>query len=131
MKTLVMVVFLALAVSGCTSLATAPGTVDLGEEFQLPYGQTVIIPEARLSLTFRELGEDSRCPEGANCIWAGNARVILIVSDLETSLNTTLEPRQVLHRGYSIQLVGVAPYPKLGEVHKVEDYAVTLVVERE
>ena len=131
MKTIVVVAFWAIVLSGCKSPATAPNTVGLAEEFQLAYGQTVIIPEARLSLTFQDLGEDSRCPVGAICIWAGNARAIVVVSDFEVSLNTTLEPRQILHRGYSIRLVDVAPYPELGEQHRPENYVITLIAEKE
>jgi hypothetical protein len=127
MKSILIAVLLTLMISGCHS----PTGVNLGEQFQLKYGQNVFVPAANFTVTFTSLGDDSRCPEGALCFWAGNARVVVSISGIDASLNTTLEPREVSHSGYNIQLLGVNPYPKLNEHHVPEDYSITLVVTKE
>ena len=40
---------------------------------KIPQGETVILKG--ISIKFLEVIEDSRCPEGVNCIWAGRAIV--------------------------------------------------------
>lgn len=40
---------------------------------KIPKGETVVLKG--VSIKFLEVVEDSRCPEGVNCIWAGRAIV--------------------------------------------------------
>ena len=108
-----------------------PAVFTLGQEFDLKYGQSAVLSEAGMTLTFKALSEDSRCPEGAVCIWAGNARVLLSVSDSDVSLNTTLEPKVVTVDAFQIRLVTVNPYPKISVERKPEEYSVRLIVTRE
>jgi len=131
MKRVLVAVFLTLWIAGCESSTTGPTGITLGEQFQLKYGQTAIIPAAGLAVTFKDLGEDSRCPEGALCIWAGNARVVVRLANEEVSLNTTLEPREATSAGYKVQLLKVDPYPKLDVQHDPAEYVITLVVTKE
>ena len=46
---------------------------NLGEQFTLPIGQTVDIVGQNLSIKFDAVIGDSRCPVGAECVWAGEA----------------------------------------------------------
>lgn len=131
MKRVFAAAFLTLWIAGCESSTTGPTGVRPGEQFQLKYGQTASVPAAGLTVTFKDLGEDSRCPEGALCVWAGNARVIVTLSNEDASLNTTLEPREASHAGYKVQLLAVYPYPKMNERHEPENYVITLVVTKE
>ena len=92
------------------------------------------IKSGDLTIEFVAVLEDSRCPEGVNCIWAGNAKVQIKVSKngaaTETiELNTNLQPRTVNYQGYTITLAGVNPYPKDGV--KTAGYAVSLSVEKQ
>jgi len=57
---------------------------------------------------------DSRCPTGCECIWAGEARVTLCITKNEYSMDTCLVlPSQpnVSFMGYSVELRDVKPYP--------------------
>ncbi len=70
-----------------------------------------------ITVKFVELVEDSRCPEGVNCIWAGNAKVKISVSKNGANgqtieLNTNLQPRSVVYEGLTITLSDVTPHPK-------------------
>ncbi|MFA6542188.1 MAG: hypothetical protein WCT99_11345 [Bacteroidota bacterium] len=126
-----IILFAALLVSGLIcDLATNPKEVAPGEEFELKYRETVRIHDTNLSLTFSSLKEDSRCPEGAVCVWAGNAKIGMTADAVEFELNTTLEPAQAQFSGYTITLIAVSPYPKLNGMHKPEDYSARLIVSR-
>jgi hypothetical protein len=107
-------ILLCLVMLGCSERGVEPEVAARpGDQFDLGYGQTARLALTGLTITFKALGEDSRCPEGADCIWAGNARVILTVAGIDTSLNSYLEPKATSLLGYKIQLLAVWPYPKL------------------
>jgi hypothetical protein len=70
----------------------------------------------RLRIKFVSV-EDSRCPADANCIWAGNAKVTIRVTNrngkAETfDLNTNTGSKAVNFGGYEISLGSVTPYPR-------------------
>jgi hypothetical protein len=60
--------------------------------------------------------EDSRCPRDANCVWAGNAKVTIRVTNRRGQsrtfdLNTNLQGKSARFDGYEITLGAVSPYP--------------------
>ena len=65
--------FLLWAPASCDQKATVP----LKQEFDLKLGQSAVAGDERLKINFVSVVEDSRCPEGATCIWAGNAKIAL------------------------------------------------------
>ncbi len=81
---------------------------------------------------------ESRCPEGATCVWAGyaSARFNLIMGgndehtfDLSTiDLPPSLK-RDTLIDGITFTLLDIIPYPVLDAEHDPEDYKVILSVE--
>lgn len=68
-----------------------------------------------LTIKFVSVVEDSRCPEGVNCIWAGNAKIKVKISDKrgskEAEMNTTVGPLGDQYGGYAIRLVSLKPLP--------------------
>ena len=68
-----------------------------------------------LKIAFVSVAEDSRCPEGATCVWAGNARVHLVARNskdecAEFDLNTHLQPVEYDFGKYKIRLAQLAPH---------------------
>ena len=62
--------------------------------------------------------QDSRCPEGATCVWAGNAAVVARVGGETVTLNTnsTAGPSSVvLSSGQTLLITGVEPRPTVAE----------------
>jgi hypothetical protein len=118
------------------ALAQASGDVKpvvLNQEFEIKVGERVSVEGLKIS--FGRVAEDSRCPQGVDCIWAGNGKVVLKLSKAgsrpsQVNLNTGIEPKHQLYAGYDIKLVSLKPYPKMGEKIKVSDYVATLVVGR-
>lgn len=66
--------------AGCAANPPARAPVKLGEEFTLALGESVGIDQQGVSVGFKEVVEDSRCPMNARCIWEGNARIAIQVS---------------------------------------------------
>lgn len=74
------------------------------------------ISRSKLTIKFVAV-EDSRCPQDVNCVWAGNAKVIIRVTNSRGKaqtfdLNTNLQPQTVNFDGYEIKLGNVTPYPR-------------------
>ncbi|AEE19381.1 hypothetical protein JM84_0256 [Dokdonia sp. Hel_I_63] len=90
-------------------------------------GQSTIIEGTSLRLV--NVIEDSRCPQGVDCIWAGNAKVVVELTS-ESGKKTTKEI--ILNGGrvapiYSedglvISIKGLAPYPTSLSKIKASDY---------
>jgi hypothetical protein len=109
--------------------------VSLDKEFTIRVGEQVVIQEAGLKISFSAVKEDSRCPTGVNCIWAGNGKIIVHVSKTgrkaaDIELNTGVEPKHQSYREYDIKLVGLNPYPKKDVKTNRGDYVATIVVSK-
>lgn len=99
-------------------------------------GQEVKVEETGLRVRLVSVDEDSRCPVGVNCVWAGNVRIALSLSlegsrDEQVSINSALDPRAVRLQGRRITIEKVAP-PKIIDVKiKPDEYVITLAVTSE
>lgn len=60
------------------NLQAAPAPAAASYTVLLQHGRSTAIPEAKLSLELLAV-QDSRCPQGARCIWAGQATATLLV----------------------------------------------------
>ncbi len=72
---------------------------------------------SKVTVKFVSLIEDSRCPEGVNCIHAGNARIKVTVSKpggkpVTFEMNTNLGEKGNVYQGYAIYLTDLKPVPK-------------------
>lgn len=120
-----------------TTTATQPVTKEaaLDQEFEIRLGQQVWIKREGLRISFNNVAEDSRCPKGVDCIWAGNGKVVLTLSKTRQRaalmrLNTNVDPKQDDYHGYEVKLVSLNPYPQKDVKIKKRDYVATLVVSR-
>jgi len=107
----------------------------LVETVEVRVGREVAVAERRLKIKFVAVREDSRCPEGVQCVWAGNARVALKLTRARmraatVELNTTTEPREITYANYTIKLTNLAPRPVRDRQPKARDYVATFVVSK-
>jgi hypothetical protein len=77
--------------------------------------------------------EDSRCPRDTNCVWAGNAKVTIKVTNRRGKsqtfdLNTNLDAKAVKFDGYEISLGSVNPYPRANVRLNPNGYTASLTV---
>jgi hypothetical protein len=98
---------------------------------ELRPGQERVFKSAGLRVRLVKVEEDSRCPQGVNCIWAGNVRVALLITGPgKTSrrevLNTASEPRELKLGGRTLTISKVSPVKIADRDPKPSDYRVTL-----
>jgi hypothetical protein len=132
MKKIIIICLFGLNFS-CFYNPTGPAQSELGKEFELKYGHKAVIGTEELYITFLNVVEDSRCPIGYRCFWAGNGAVLLKIEKanqdiLTDTVNTTLEPKILYYHNYTISLRNLTPYPVADSVIKKKDYVVTLLV---
>ena len=82
------------------------------------------------------MDNDSRCPQGVNCIWAGSVGVSLLLSapgaeGQRVKLNTGTAPQVVSYKGHSFRIESVNPPRVEGKNIGREDYRITLEVRAE
>jgi len=119
----------------CAGQAGGGKQVTAGQEFKLKVGQEVRLKAERVKVRFASVVEDSRCPEGVDCIWAGNAKVSLVLereggARRVVELNTNVEPKTAAAEGYEVRLTNLSPYPQAEKKIDPKQYAATLVVGR-
>ena len=86
-----------------------PQEIRLGQVFTLGTAGAARYTPARFRLEFLRVTNDSRCPVGVDCVWAGDATVIIRVGREEIGLHTGLAPREAVRRGFRVTLVGLSP----------------------
>lgn len=85
------------------------------DDVTIRIGKTKSVDKGRLQIKFVSIIEDSRCPMNARCIWAGNARIKVLVSSgrgtaRTIELNTGDDPRPVSVFGYKLELADLKPH---------------------
>ncbi len=90
---------------------------------------------SKITVKFASLIEDSRCPDDANCIQAGNARIKVTVSKpgsnpITFEANTNLGAKGNVYEGYAIYLTSLTPVPKLNVRLNRNAYTATFSVSR-
>lgn len=73
---------------------------------------------------------DSRCPKGAACVWAGMVQTSLVFQSEITDtlrLNTFNNPSDTIVN-YVFELMEAEPYPELDKEINLNDYRITLKV---
>lgn len=110
---------------------------ELGKELQLPIHRVAVIAGEDLSLTFEEVLEDSRCPEGADCVWAGKAIIRLTAEKDGEGRSVQLElpggapdPNGTRTGAYLLRFIHLAPYPQADQKIPPTDYVATLLVKK-
>lgn len=99
-------------------------------------GQPTSIDGTPLTLTFDAVSEDSRCPTGVTCIYAGTVSLTFRLAGGEdpqrsATLRLNGADRETMHSGYRITLVAVTPSPAAGETIEPSVYRATVEVEKQ
>jgi hypothetical protein len=112
-------------------------SVSLGQPFELSVGRTATISETGLQVGFHGVLEDSRCPAGVACVWAGQVIVELEVwgpdEASETfTLSSCCPQANVGHHvyaGQAIDLLAVGPArQRPGDVISQDDYRLEIAI---
>ena len=117
---------------------TVSDVVAMGEKFVLTHNTSVMVAPEGFTITFADVEEDSRCPTETNCAWEGRAVVKLYVQGADKSYEVILEtPNSMDEFGQlanlferSIRLVDLAPYPDATHPIALEQYQLSMVVNK-
>jgi hypothetical protein len=125
---------------GCTS--TSPGEVGLGEEFTLAPNQSARIVGTPLTIGFRRVVGDNRCPIDVVCVIEGSAGVEIDVFGSNASNPVLLESsaapaglqsaasRDSWTDGmYLLRLLAVEPSPTAERPIQPNEYRIRLIVD--
>jgi hypothetical protein len=90
---------------------------------------------SKITVKFAELVEDSRCAEGTQCVWAGNATIKVTVSKpgsapITFEANTNTGPKGNIYEGYAIYLTSLTPVPNANVRINRNAYTATFSVSR-
>ena len=104
---------------------------NFGSETVFLADETYCSENMELTMQVEEINE-SRCPEGVECIWAGQVTVSF---DLKGDIDGKLQLASLMHPldtigDYTFQLVRVDPYPKYKQPLERSDYRITLIIDR-
>jgi hypothetical protein len=105
--------------------------VGLSQKFALAIGQSAAITEEGLKIKFIEVIGDSRCPQGVQCIWAGEASSLIEITYSGSTYRKVLT--QLGASGPALNDFGMykitfdlQPYPEAGQEIKDKDYRLEL-----
>jgi len=134
MRTTHAVAFLCL-LAGCTDQGGVVTPTSTPLQAALAPGQALIVYPERLAVTFYGVTADSRCPAGAECIREGDGAARFSVqldraAAAACTLHTALEPTFTESGVFFIQLVGLAPYPRIGATIDPASYVATVRISR-
>lgn len=91
-------------------------------------------PENQISFCLDSVFNDSRCPTGVYCVWAGNATARFRYekdgnSPVIFDLNTNNQFRSdTIVDGYKVTLIGLTPYPAIGHQIIQKDYIAEIII---
>ncbi len=105
--------------------------LSLNDTVELSYKDCLYDSANQRYICFDSVVSDSRCPDGVECVWAGealarfkiekyNSRPVFI--DLLEGVNDTLVS------GYKFSFIKLLPYPKYGIQTKPEEYKARIVI---
>ena len=129
MRTLILTLFITLLFGGCV-MVLAKGA----KEVKVQVNKQARVSGTKFTVKFLELVEDSRCPTGTNCIWAGNAKIKVQITKngkspkiLELNSNG---PETVAFEGHTFKLKALTPHPATNIRINRNGYVATVVVEQ-
>ena len=130
MRTLFLALILTLVFG---SVITADAQTD--STIKVRVGKQKKFSRSKVNVKFVSLVEDSRCPEGVNCVWAGNAKIKVFVSrgngEGETfEMNTNLGAKGATFGEYAINLTDLTPTPKENVRLNRNSYTATFTIAR-
>jgi len=115
----------------CAPVPTAV-IVEPGVSFTLAPGQTAAVKGTDTRITFNQVREDSRCPVDVTCVWAGDAKIEIVISRGraadETRIVSIYNEAQV--GTLRIRFVSLAPVPRQADGNAPRNYLAEFVAEQ-
>ncbi len=124
-----------LIAMGCSAASASEHKASLGQEFTLPVGQSATVPGENMVVKFDSVSSDSRTPEGAQTIWAGEAKIKLEIIYHGSTSAVTLTAKSSID-GYSRDSFEqyeisfqLQPYPEVGRQPVDSEYRLLMKID--
>jgi hypothetical protein len=132
--TLTITAAFSLFLAACAPVETAV-VAEPGQAFALPLGKTAAVKGSDVRLTFKDVRTDSRCPVDVQCVWAGEAKIGVVISGNGTTEETkvlSLTPADSEARAGNLRIrfVGLAPVPRQADAGTARAYVAQLIVDQ-
>lgn len=105
-----------------------------GDILTLKVGETVDVEANILSINFEDVVEDSRCAEGADCFWEGQAIVHLLVNASDKIIVIKRDAKEDLAKdtlnNLVYSLLSVLPETNVEKPIAKEDYVIEIQVDK-
>lgn len=127
-------VALGTLIGACKQDSGTVKAVQLGEAVTLKINDAAKVGE-ELQVTFKSVTGDSRCPQGTQCVTAGDATVVLTakagekVEDLTVKVGAAAE-NKIRTEPFMIRVLKLDPYPTEGQTIQDAERAIELRVNR-
>jgi hypothetical protein len=104
--------------------------LDMNKSVDLSYGKCFMDSSRILTVCFDSILSDSRCPDGANCIWAGEAiaRFNIKVGQNEVRKVDLRLSNDTVINGYKFSFISLNPYPSASQEISVNDYIARIII---
>ena len=125
---------IALVALALTSHQAGAREPSLGRPFDVKAAEVATVEGLRI--TFEGVSEDSRCPMGVQCVWAGDAAATFTLEKPpaaaeQRTLHTSARfEQQTDYDSFVVRLEDVKPYPRDGVEIAPRDYLATILVTR-
>lgn len=133
-----LAIIIVLAIGGCEHSHAVDDTLQLDKPFELSQGESAILDDPGLEITFVSVEDDSRCPADVDCIYEGQVIVRLSLESetdgkadffLGSNWDELFSPGTFDTLGYRISLLDVGPtQAPAGATVAEEDYMVRIEV---
>ncbi|VBB46368.1 hypothetical protein TRIP_D390034 [uncultured Paludibacter sp.] len=119
---------------GCESIKD----FNYNDEYIIQVTKSVKSADNQYEIRFDSVFTDSRCPEGAVCVWEGVAGARFTISEINSSSKTvelyTLNNNQwsdsAVYNNLKIKLLELNPYPSVNSPIKYSDYKAKIKISR-
>ncbi len=143
MKRLRIVLILAitaLSLTGCIKYqfqikSTVSHEFNLNDTITIQAGQTMVNQPENFTITFDSLKNESRCPLGMECFWAGYASAVFHYTKNYHPVYFTLYTLSTMGNDttidqYNIKLIDLSPYPVANKTINPDDYVAKLLIRK-
>ena len=107
-------------------------TANIGTEFSLYIGGSVIINDNGIRVKFLDVLTDSRCPKDVECIWEGTVSLLINIQFDNQDLGDFVLNSTNLHKasfmGYYVKFKVLEPYPVSTKTISKSSYLATFIV---
>lgn len=126
-----LILFCLLALSFSCNHEQLPESFETGETKVFKAGDDYLSAVESLKFKISEI-QDSRCPVDVVCIWQGEVAITInVATPVNGMLRLSTFDNQTDTLGkYSFELVEVTPHPVSNEIIRLEDYDITLQVNK-